>query len=353
MEALSDIGGSGSEYNTCCCKPSCGTGCNTCETSCSAGGCASGASQDVIWSKTYTVSGANNIRLHFERFDVAGGTSRTGKDYVNLKRENDSVIAQLTGYVGANWTGWAGEGQDSMKVEFVADNVQDSTRGFVIDKLEYTTDTNGRFVLDLRMPGQVWDADAYASSNFRRWYRSEDGRYLSPDPIGLSGGEAGYFGYVGGNPIGATDPSGECPYCGARGWFRTNVGTIAFSESERCGRDGPPPPPVHPPPPPPPPPPPGPCQKAPDRRIQKYTMVQGGCANPDGAAEIASKCLRNPGRVFVYRPPAPGVPIVYTYDHVECNSGGNAFGFCVYTGCYDTGAPVPPYQNHGTDTLIP
>ncbi len=201
-------GGDKEDYNTCCCWPSCWTGCNTCETSCSAGSCTGGASQDVIWSKTYTVSGANNIRLHFDQFDVAAGTTRTGKDYVNLERADKSVIVQLTGDLSGHWSDWAGEGESSITVEFVADNVQDSTRGIVVDKLEYTTDTSGRFVLDLRMPGQVWDADAYASYNFRRWYRSEDGRYLSPDPIGLEAGEIGYFAYAGADPVGSADPDG-------------------------------------------------------------------------------------------------------------------------------------------------
>jgi RHS repeat-associated protein len=58
------------------------------------------------------------------------------------------------------------------------------------------------------MPGQIWDSEAQASSNYQRWYRPNDGRYLSPDPIGLAGGEAGYFGYAAPNPLVATDPAG-------------------------------------------------------------------------------------------------------------------------------------------------
>ncbi len=47
------------------------------------------------------------------------------------------------------------------------------------------------------------------TSNYQRWYRPNDGRYLSPDPIGLAGGEPGYFGYGGANPSANSDPSGE------------------------------------------------------------------------------------------------------------------------------------------------
>ena len=46
------------------------------------------------------------------------------------------------------------------------------------------------------------------TSNYQRWYRPSDGRYLSPDPIGLAGGEAGYFGYAGSNPGRLSDPHG-------------------------------------------------------------------------------------------------------------------------------------------------
>src|SRR5438876_4270280 len=60
----------------------------------------------------------------------------------------------------------------------------------------------------LRMPGQIWDDDAIGSYNFHRWYRREDGRYLSPDPIGLEGGEPGYFGYANARPLSQVDPTG-------------------------------------------------------------------------------------------------------------------------------------------------
>jgi RHS repeat-associated protein len=54
----------------------------------------------------------------------------------------------------------------------------------------------------------VWDEEAKMSQNFHRWYRREDGRYLTPDPIGLAGGEPGYMAYVGGNPLVSADPMG-------------------------------------------------------------------------------------------------------------------------------------------------
>jgi RHS repeat-associated protein len=58
------------------------------------------------------------------------------------------------------------------------------------------------------------------TSNYQRWYRPNDGRYLSPDPIGLAGGEAGYSAYAGGNPLVLSDPMGLArknpnqPVCG-------------------------------------------------------------------------------------------------------------------------------------------
>ncbi|MFO0727935.1 MAG: RHS repeat-associated core domain-containing protein [Myxococcota bacterium] len=166
-------------------------------------------------SNTFTAGAPlniNNLRAHFSVFDVKAGATRTAKDYVQVKRGSDSaVIATLTGALGAFWGPWVatpGTSQTSMIISYTGDSKADGTAGIAVDKLEYTTSTNGRFVMYLRMPGQIWDNDAKASSNYQRWYRPSDGRYLSPDPIGLAGGEAGYFGYVRGRPLVLADRRG-------------------------------------------------------------------------------------------------------------------------------------------------
>jgi RHS repeat-associated protein len=198
--------GSPSVYKTCCCT-TCGvSGCGLGTASCAAGCCAGASSQAVVWTKTYAPSGANNVRLHFSQFNVAPGATRTSKDYVRLENGASTVVGTLTGDLGDFWGPWSGDGTQVLKL--YADNTADGTRGVVVDQLEYTTSTNGRYVMHLRMPGQLWDEEVQHAYNFHRWYRAEDGRYVSPDPIGLAGGEAGYFGYVGGNPLKDTDPSG-------------------------------------------------------------------------------------------------------------------------------------------------
>jgi RHS repeat-associated protein len=63
------------------------------------------------------------------------------------------------------------------------------------------------FVLNVRLPGQYADKETGLYYNDHRYYDPTRGRYLTPDPLGLSGGANGYA-YVNGNPLKYIDPKG-------------------------------------------------------------------------------------------------------------------------------------------------
>ncbi len=64
-----------------------------------------------------------------------------------------------------------------------------------------------KLTLDMRFPGQRYDAASELVYNYFRDYDPATGRYAQSDPIGLAGGVSTY-GYVSGNPLNNGDPFG-------------------------------------------------------------------------------------------------------------------------------------------------
>lgn len=70
----------------------------------------------------------------------------------------------------------------------------------------------GSATVNLRMPGQYFDAESGIFYNWNRYYNPEIGRYISSDPIGLEGG-INTFSYVAQNPTNWIDPAGLAILC--------------------------------------------------------------------------------------------------------------------------------------------
>jgi RHS repeat-associated protein len=71
-----------------------------------------------------------------------------------------------------------------------------------------------KITLNLRLPGQYFDAETATHYNLHRDYDPQTGRYLTSDPIGLDGGFNTYN-YVSGNPLGYVDLLGLAASCPA------------------------------------------------------------------------------------------------------------------------------------------
>ena len=72
------------------------------------------------------------------------------------------------------------------------------------------------YKLNLRFPGQYFDAESGLNYNVHRDYEVATGRYIQSDPIGLDGGPSTYA-YASSNPYNRYDPSGTLDMSGPLG----------------------------------------------------------------------------------------------------------------------------------------
>ncbi|MGA7298332.1 MAG: RHS repeat-associated core domain-containing protein [Rhodanobacteraceae bacterium] len=70
------------------------------------------------------------------------------------------------------------------------------------------------FTLNLRFPGQYYDAESGLNYNYFRDYEPGTGRYVESDPIGLQGGNSTFI-YVHQNPMVFSDPQGLIRWSGS------------------------------------------------------------------------------------------------------------------------------------------
>jgi RHS repeat-associated protein len=91
----------------------------------------------------------------------------------------------------------------------------------------------GATTVNLRFPGQYFDVESNLHYNMHRYYDPILGRYITADPIGLSGG-LNTYGYVGGHPTIYVDSTGleTTIYIGGNNWYdhaATNINATVYS----------------------------------------------------------------------------------------------------------------------------
>ncbi|AYM76876.1 hypothetical protein D9M09_14510 [Janthinobacterium agaricidamnosum] len=141
----------------------------------------------------------------------------TAADAAAELREQRGPLAQAMADISAIWKAWFSRGES---IAFLHNNhlgapeLATDAHGKPVWQAAYApfgklrkTNTQYAFQLKLRLPGQYADQETGLYYNDQRYYDPAQGRYLTPDPLGLRAG-ANSYAYVAGNPLKYVDPNG-------------------------------------------------------------------------------------------------------------------------------------------------
>ena len=182
-------------------------------------------SQDVNYSIRY---GSGQIDTVTRSHRAGGGqwqllgtyNSVDGQDYVEVRSDSNKFVADAIRWVSVNdpvttvsdliyyvhFDHLGTPRQVTSASQSVVWNWISAPFGDSAPDQDPDGDSND-FVLNLRFPGQYFDAESSLHYNYFRTYDPETGRYIESDPIGLRS-SLNTFAYVDSNPIISIDPSG-------------------------------------------------------------------------------------------------------------------------------------------------
>ncbi|MGB7328961.1 MAG: RHS repeat-associated core domain-containing protein, partial [Rubripirellula sp.] len=101
-------------------------------------------------------------------------------------------------------------------------------------------DTGSESLMSLNIwAGHFRDPDTGLIQAKARWYDSESGRFVSPDPMGFAAGDENLYRYVGNGPGNATDPTGLAEYVPKGPYYATgNPFSTVMTQEEFIANGG-------------------------------------------------------------------------------------------------------------------
>jgi RHS repeat-associated protein len=169
-----------------------------------------------------TPQAVNELYSYDEAGRLLDEYGTTNRDYVWLgdlpvavidNTINGSVTSSTVNYVTADQLG--------------TPRVVTNSAGIVIWQWAYQGNPFGEqqptsssgYVLNLRYPGQYYDAETGLMYNGARYYESATGRFPQSDPMGLLGGQISTYAYGNNDPLSNIDPTGLA--CNGQGCWNT------------------------------------------------------------------------------------------------------------------------------------